>query len=343
MLKQLLPLSWSRIDAYLRCPRKLYIDRIKGIKQEETPAMLLGKAVHEALEIWVNTKDNNKALEKLDFLEDYETARLRYYSGRSMLKGLNPRATEIKFGLTYDLKPTDFFAEDCFLRGVIDLVTKSDFGLEIYDYKSGWSKPDPRQIFLYALALARNGKDIKKAGYILLASHEIYDYQIGENELESAARIVYKVYNELDQKEAESDFPKNLQSCGYCSFRDECLTEGETIEARLNNAYLQAEKAKEVMKEARAIVKETGQPLQVDENNAYGLSETIKAKIIGRKEEKAENERRICQWLVDNHMEWINISPSLPVLEDMPAEIKALIEWKPSASVTMMPNIKVGG
>ncbi len=340
MIDGLLPLSWSRIDTFLRCPRRFYIERVLGEKQPETPAMLLGKAVHEALETWVRTGDNEKALEKIDMIEDYDTARMRYYSGRSLLKGFIPRAIELKFGLTYNLKPTDFFADDCFFRGVVDLVTKTDYGLEIYDYKSGWSKPDPRQIFAYAMALHRFDKKINRAGFILLASHEIIDFEIGEDELETAARVLYKVYNDLDSRETEDDFPKNLEACGYCPFRQKCLEEGDDFETKLNNAYLMNEEAKEIMDKARKIVKETGEPIQITENTAYGPVETMKLKVVGKKEERVENEKIFMKWLLENHPEYLNISPSTPEDLELPPEIKALVQWKPSITVKMTEHKK---
>lgn len=341
MIDGLLPLSWSRIDTYLRCPRRFYIERVLGEKQPETPAMLLGKAVHEALETWVRTGDNEKALEKIDMIEDYETARMRYYSGRSLLKGFIPRAIELRFGLTYKLEPTDFFSDDCFFRGIVDLVTKTDFGLEIYDYKSGWSRPDPRQIFSYAMALHRYGKKINRAGFILLASHEIIDFEIGEDELETSTRVLYKVYNDLDSKETEEDFSKNLEGCGYCPFRKRCLEEGDDFEAKLNNAYILNEEAKEIMEKARKIVKETGEPIQITEETAYGPVETLKMKINGKKEEKVANEAEIMRWLLENRPEYLRISESIPEEIELPPEIKTLVRWEPSVSIKMMPRKKV--
>ncbi|PNE19880.1 hypothetical protein V511_12195 [Mesotoga sp. Brook.08.YT.4.2.5.1] len=231
MLDHLLPLSGSRIDTYLRCPRRFYIDRVLGEKAPETPAMILGKAVHEALEIWVKTGDNEKALEKIDFIDDYETAFRRFTSGKSLLKGFNPRALELKFGLTKELNPTGFDSEDCFFRGIIDLVCKNDSGFEVYDYKSGWSRPDPRQIFAYSMALNRFDKDVNKAGFILLASLEVIDFFIGEDELEAQPGFYSWSITSLTRRKPKMTFLRTSRPAGT-ALSERCVLTTETTSRR---------------------------------------------------------------------------------------------------------------
>ncbi len=43
----LLPLSWSRIDTFLRCPRKFFYRYAMHLEDKPTDAMKIGSAVHE--------------------------------------------------------------------------------------------------------------------------------------------------------------------------------------------------------------------------------------------------------------------------------------------------------
>ena len=336
------PLSWSRIDTYLRCPRKFYLRQIVGLEEPPSKAMVQGKLIHEALETFVKTQDVDASLEKLDTAPDYETARIAFLTGRKIIKGMNPRAVEVKFGLTRELNPTGFFDKDCFFRGVIDLVVRSDFGLEIYDYKSGWSRPDPRQIFLYAMALNRYGKDIRRAGYILLRSSQMIDFQITDEELEVAARLLYKVEKDISaaMEIGEGGFPPSYEGCEYCPFVKHCKEEGEDLETRIKNAYLEREQAKAVFKEAKTAFEETEEPIPLNDISAYGGIETTKVKVLGKKEEKKENTVKVIQWLLENDgVDYVSLKSSLPeeAGQQMPAEIRGLLAWEPSLSMSIIP------
>jgi hypothetical protein len=131
-----------------------------------------------------------------------------------------------------------------------------------------------------------------------------------------------------------------LEGCGYCPFRKRCLEEGDDFEAKLNNAYILNEEAKEIMEKARKIVKETGEPIQITEETAYGPVETLKMKINGKKEEKVANEAEIMKWLLENRPEYLRISESIPEEIELPPEIKNLVRWEPSVSIKMMPRKK---
>lgn len=336
------PLSWSRIDMFLRCPRKFYLKQIVGLEELPTKAMIQGKLIHEALETFVKTQEDQKALEKLDMAPDYETARIAFFTGKKIIRGMNPRAVEVKFGLTRELNPTGFLDSDCFFRGVIDLVVKSDFGLEIYDYKSGWSRPDPRQIFLYAMALNRYGKDIRRAGYILLRSSQLIDFQIGEEELEAAARLLFKAEKDISEalEKGEEGFPPSYDGCEYCPFVKKCMEEGEDLETKIKNAYLQREEAKQVFKKAKEAFEETEEPIPLNEITAYGGVETMRLKVLGKKDEKRENTAKVIQWLLENDgVDYVSLKSSLPeeVMNVMPPEIKGLLTWEPSLTMAIIP------
>jgi hypothetical protein len=66
----------------------------------------------------------------------------------------------------------------------------------------------------------------------------------------------------------------------------------------------------------------------------------MKLKVVGKKDEKAENEKVFMKWLLENHPEYLNISPSTPEDLELPPEIKTLVQWKPSTTIKMMSRKK---
>lgn len=70
-------ISITDITAWLYCPRKLYITKVKGIKQPLTKEMLIGKMKHQTLEIFSKREreiilNMNQDYEKLDIVLMYE-------------------------------------------------------------------------------------------------------------------------------------------------------------------------------------------------------------------------------------------------------------------------------
>ena len=355
LAQKALPLSYSRLDTFLRCPRKFYLRYIEGLKDKATPAMEIGKCVHEALDTLIKTGgDMLQALEKINTLsqQDYTTARKRFKTGVRTLQGLRVAASELRFGFDSKFNKVDFDSPDCFFRGVIDLVINNgDGSYSVRDWKTGWSDPDPRQVLIYSLPLIRNGIRVNDAGFFLLATGGMYSYPIDDLEVNSAFNFISKTWQLIKDRleEAESNnvdpletFQPNVSSgCSYCSFRERCkLSETNGIEEEIRNAEIEKQSAKEVFDRARAIVKETGEPIFVTDETVLALSDKLKFKIAGKgAEEKNRNTAIVAQWLIDNGgIDWVNISSTLPpeAVRLMPPEIGDLIQFKNAPSVTLV-------
>lgn len=353
--RKALPLSYSRLNLFLQCPRKFYLRYIEGLEEPPTPAMQIGKSVHDALDTLIKTRgDMLKALEKLDTLpkQDYTTAKRRFNTGVRMLQGLPVAASELKFGMDNKFNKVDFESSDCFFRGVIDIViSNGDGSYSVRDWKTGWSDPDPRQVITYSLPLIRGGLKVNDAGFFLLATGGMYSYAIDDLEVSHALNFIKKTWQSIKDRfeEAERDgvdpiekFQPNVSGgCSYCSFHERCkLSEVDGIEDEIRNAQIEKEKAKEVFDRARAIVKETGQPIFVTDETVMALSEELKLKIAGRgEEEKNRNKALISQWLIENNgAEFINISSTLPpaIVAMMPPEIGDLCKYKNTPSVKVI-------
>lgn len=345
---ELLPLSWSRIDTFLRCPRKFYYRYAMHLEDEPTDAMKIGSAVHEALEVYIKSGDELQAKASLLELpsQNYTIALKRLRMGINMLEGLNPVAVELKFGFDTQWNVIDFDDPSCFFRGIIDLVTKDQYGVQVWDYKTGWSKPDPRQVLTYALPLIKREKNVTSAGFMLLANGGTYVYPIDNEEIDSVFKLIFDIWKEIQKRfdEAEKEripaiekFQPDLTACSYCSFRQRCSVSGaQTIEEEVRNAVLARENANEIMAAAREYVKETGQPLRITDETFLMPVETLRCDVKGSGLIRDQNIAAVADWLAKNGgSEFINISRDMPpgMTEKMPHEIREMLQFKPTCSI----------
>lgn len=137
------PWSYSSLQAFETCPRRFYLTRItKQVKEPQTDATMHGNEVHKALEEAVT---NKRALPPKYVGYQPIVDRLRAVPGKKVL--------EYRFGLTRDLKECEFFADNVWVRGVLDVgIVLPESRAVIADYKTGKRKLDGDQMRLFAMA-----------------------------------------------------------------------------------------------------------------------------------------------------------------------------------------------
>jgi len=145
---KLIPASYSRIKDYDRCPFYAYEVHVNRNRSEPGLAMERGTQIHKLAEDYVNARVAGKrgmppqaiALYKAEFHGVVKASHV-------------PPQTELKFGLTSDWQPTEFFGRDVWLRGVWDLVVLSSAWVKVVDHKTGQVYPETTdQLRLYAVA-----------------------------------------------------------------------------------------------------------------------------------------------------------------------------------------------
>lgn len=145
--------SYSSLKQYQNCPKQYHEIRVlKNYTVKETEAIIYGKAVHEALELYVK---ENKPLAK------------NYKRFQPILDSLinipGDKYPEYEMALTYAKEPCDFHSDDRWVRGIADLVIVDGSHAFIVDYKTGSNKyPDPKQLRLMALMLFTHFPDVQK-------------------------------------------------------------------------------------------------------------------------------------------------------------------------------------
>lgn len=161
MAGNVVPWSYSSLQAYETCPRRYKITKIdKLIREEQTEQTIWGNEVHKALEL--ATKGTQPLGEKFKQYAPI-VKKLRATPGKQLV--------EWKFGLTNTLKPTTFFAKDVWVRGVIDWGVINAKSAVLLDHKTGKPKTDADQLKLFAgVAFASYPYlETVKTGYLWLA------------------------------------------------------------------------------------------------------------------------------------------------------------------------------
>lgn len=142
--------SYSRLKMYESCPRRFYYRYIKGLKEETSYPLALGKAVHKAIECKINGLSREDALfhglMECDFDNEVLTA--------GELSQLTDNAPENLEGETemYFRLPLFDGQNDAELQGFIDLID----GDTIIDFKTNrkqYDVNDNHQMGLYAWAV----------------------------------------------------------------------------------------------------------------------------------------------------------------------------------------------
>lgn len=160
-----LPWSYSSVTAFETCPRRFKMTRLtKEVVEAQTEATIHGNEVHKAIE--------HHLLGKQYLPEKYA----KYIPIVEKVKATpGKRLVEFKFALTKSFKPTEFFAKDAWVRGVIDagvIGTKSGV---VLDWKTGKPKTDHDQLKLFAVATLAMYPYLEsiKTGYVWLAHNKL--------------------------------------------------------------------------------------------------------------------------------------------------------------------------
>lgn len=162
------PWSYSSLTAFETCPKRFELTRLlKKVKEPQTEATLHGNEVHKALELaTLGTKALDEKYQQYQPLVE----RLRAKPGK--------RLVEYKFGLTKGFRPTEFFGNDVWVRGVIDYALVQPKHAFVLDHKTGKPKTDADQLKLFAGVAFASFPYVEtvKTGYLWLA-HDKMDSQ----------------------------------------------------------------------------------------------------------------------------------------------------------------------
>lgn len=203
MVKQpnVLPWSYSSLQAYETCPRRFQLTRLtKQVVEPQTEVLIHGNEVHKALEKHLNGEAYlpEKYASYLPLVE-----RIKQQPGK--------RLVEYKFGVTEGFKATSFFAKDVWYRGVIDVGVVGNKTAFAGDWKTGKPKTDGDQMKLFAAAMFAAFPYIErvKTAYIWLAHNKMDAKEIHRDDLSGIwQEFTPRIIRLVKAKEADK-FPPN--------------------------------------------------------------------------------------------------------------------------------------
>jgi hypothetical protein len=248
--------SVSKLKTLEKCPLQFFLQYcVKlGIVGDEDPDDVLnrnaGTALHRILELMfeghtfaeaeeLGRQENIEAVtpERWPFVEKhYDNVksfrrRMGVFEENHPIDYIEP---ELKLAITRDYKPTDFFADDAYFRGVIDLPIQLLNGdAVVIDHKRGGSpayglKYHQAQLSTYHLLYhfghrpvrgIQSGIHFMEAGAVVMGKYTKGEHierlmpQWLDEKIETAVKTV---------TDAEAFFPVKGTACTYCNFKPLC-------------------------------------------------------------------------------------------------------------------------
>ena len=202
--------SFSSLKDFINCPKKYYHIKVaKDVTNRTNEKMLYGTAVHKALEDYV--RDGTPLAKNYQMFKSQADA-LRDIPGT--------KYCEYEMALDKDKKPCDFYSDDRWVRGVVDLLIVDGDTAFIVDYKTGSNKyPDPKQLKLMALMAFTYFPEVKlvKAGLLFVMHNTFIDERYKREDIDSLWAVFKPDLERLEIAYDSNIWPAQPSGlCGWC-------------------------------------------------------------------------------------------------------------------------------
>ena len=203
--------SYSSLKTFQQCPKKYYHLKVaKDFKDQDSTATIYGKEVHKAAEEYI--RDGTPIPAKFKYIEETIEA---------LNKIPGEKYCELQMGLTVNLEPTEFLADDTWWRGIVDLLIVNGEEAYVVDYKTSKNAKyaDTKQLDLVAAALFTHFPQlitIKSALMFVISKDFI------KKDHESMFRTAYIEHFNFDLMRIETAMKTNVWNavssplCPYC-------------------------------------------------------------------------------------------------------------------------------
>ena len=207
--------TYSILNAYKNCAHQMarrYV--IKDQPFVETPEMAWGNKVHSAMELRVGAK---KPL-PVD-MQQWEQFCTPFDNHEAQV--------EQKLGVTWNMRPCDFWDKEVWFRGKIDVTLVNhrtgEMSAYIADWKTGGSKyEDPFELATNAVLLKAKYSGLTKifGSFIWLKENRVgqcFDL----SDVTATWQDIKRLIDEIEEKKKSGQWDKTKSGlCGYCSVRD---------------------------------------------------------------------------------------------------------------------------
>ena len=207
--------SYSSLKTFQQCPKKYYHLKVaKDFKDQDSTATIYGKEVHKAAEEYI--RDGTPIPAKFKYIEETIEA---------LNKIPGEKYCELQMGLTVNLEPTGFLADDTWWRGIVDLLIVNGEEAYVVDYKTSKNAKyaDMGQLDLLATAVFAHFPQVKKikSALIFVVSNEfLKKHHISEKIKEYIAPYQFDL-SRLETALENGVWNANSGPlCGYCPVKD---------------------------------------------------------------------------------------------------------------------------
>jgi hypothetical protein len=209
--------TYSILNAYKNCAHQMarrYV--IKDQPFVETPEMARGNTVHYAMELRVGAKKPLPV--DMQQWEQFCTPFDRVYdTDKSAI------AVELKLGVTWNMRPCDFWDKDVYFRGKIDVTLVNRDSAYIADWKTGNSKyEDPFELATNAVLLKAKHPTLTRicGSYIWLKENRVGELHDLSDVTKTWAEMK-RLMGEIEEKKKSGQWDKTKSGlCLWCSVKD---------------------------------------------------------------------------------------------------------------------------
>lgn len=246
-VKEHAPWSVSKADTAKQCPHRFYLKYIVKKKVDLPPNAdaLVGQAVHRAVEFALSGRPVDKsfkfAIEEFKLTSnEIERARalipatqnfLRKFNHYCKKHNANTPKMEQRFGIDFEGNPVEFFNNNGFLRGVIDLYMtfKGTRNAVILDHKTGKHRAlhyFRNQFNAYILLLKANSPELEgiQTGINFLKEDTI-EFVKGLQDVRDVQPIFEEIVQFLNESTKEAHKHELVRPgplCGWCDYQHIC-------------------------------------------------------------------------------------------------------------------------
>ena len=209
--------SFSAIKLYENCPKRYYHQRVtKEVQDTGGEASKYGERIHEFLE---QRLVNNTPLPVE--AEKYEVI---CKTVENMARGGELHA-ERQLTLTENLTPTSWFADDAWLRSILDVLILKGDTAGVVDWKTGKRRPDFTQLEMFALQVWKHfpeGVTIKTS-FVWLKDMAMDSEEFSREQSDEMWSNLLSRINRIYQSAEHENWPaKPSGLCRFCPAKDMC-------------------------------------------------------------------------------------------------------------------------
>lgn len=206
-----LSFSHTSLKDFNNCPLSFYHKRIlKDVVFVQGDAAKWGEEVHKHFE------DRIKLGTPLPFTLDSYEPMLAKFDGKR-------HEVELQMAINEKLEPTEWFAEDAWLRGIADvMVWLSDTEVWIGDWKTGKRRVDFEQLELFSLLTFQHYPDVQKCTTSFIwTKDKKMDTEVFERSKsnEMWGRVMNRIRRVYKAQESDNWPAKPSGLCGWCDVK----------------------------------------------------------------------------------------------------------------------------